>query len=418
MRNQMKKLNRMGFKTPYPTMYDDILDAEDFLDVLLSEHSKRRNEAQYRIDGVVVCCNSNFIRIESNSNPQTMFAFKKNEKATTRVISVRWDVTRYGRLAPIVQIEPVFILGNEYKELSGVHAKEIKEKQIGAGALVVVSLCGDIIPKITEVIEESEPTFPEFEYYWNGTEVHIYVKNLEDFPDRDILKMDNFLKVLGIKHCGFKTLEKMYENGINTIDKLVRVRVSDLEGIERMGTKSATRIVDEIREGLSRVTWPKIMAASGIFPELVGVERCEAFITRFPNFRFQEITKSEIIEIHGFGDIMADKMIEGLPKFKRWIEKNDLCKPKVIQIKKKEKTFQGQVIVFTGLTATDVLKDEIKARGGIVKDTLVNATTLLVKKNEAYSSNKTQKAEEKGIRIITNEQFLIFLKNSEKKINF
>lgn len=400
---QFKKLKKYGFKIPSPVSISDVESAENFLQILLEEHTERKN-SEYRTDGIVIVSDENFQKIEDNSNPSFAFAFKKNTIKATEILDVEWNVSRHGYLKPKALIEPVEIAGTTFSKISVYNAREVLNKGIGPGAIVTVTLSGDSIPKIVEIIEEAEPSFPNVEFHWNSSEVDIILD--EENSGSEIRQLDHFLGTIGVKNCGIKTLEKIYDAGFDSVSKLIRVKVKDLVEIEGLGQKSATKLVNAIDESLKRITWAKIMAGCGIFPESIGISRCELFVQTFPNFMFEEITAEEIKSINGFGEILASRMADNLPKFKRWISKNKKCMPIKVEDRNVEKDLSGEVIVFTGVTASDVLREELTSRGATVKDNFVKAATLIVKKNEAFTSDKTKKAAEKGIKMITLKQFL------------
>lgn len=405
---QLKKLHKLGFKLPNPSIFHDVDSGDDFLEALLEEHSLRKN-SEYRTDGIVVVSDPNCSMITENSNPSFAFAFKKNTIEITKVLGVEWNVSRHGYLKPIALFEPVEIVGVTFGRASIYNAREVLTKGIGEGALVAVTLSGDSIPSIVEIIQTAEPSFPDVEYDWNSSEVDIMIRNIEDDSQVKIRQLDHFLAMIGVKNCGLKTLERIFDAGYDSIPKLIRVRVKDLVEIERMGEKSAVKLVNAIQECLSNITWPKIMAGCGIFPELIGIARCETFVEAFPDFMFQDITCEEIRSISGFGDILAERMADNLPAFKEWISKNKMCKPTKVKKIDVEKDLAGHVIVFTGVTATDTLREQLIARGAIVKDTFVKTATVVVRKNESFTSDKTKKALEKKIDLVTLKEFLTLI---------
>ncbi len=410
MSKQFKQLKKFGFKTPKPIV-EDFDEPEEFLEFLKTELETRNEKRKYRTDGLVIVSESTFYRNEENSNPTCSFAFKMNTFAVTKIKKIKWKVTRYGYLTPIAIVEPVEILGTTMKKVSAVHAKEVELKGIGPGAIVTVTFAGDIIPKIVSCVKKAEPTWPKVDFHWDENEVEIMVDRPEDFEEITILQMNFFLKTLGVKDCGIKRLKMLYENGITKLDKLVRLKEEDMDGLVGFGSKLAPKIVLAIKNGIKRITWSKLMAGSGIFGEGLGEERFEMLISSFPDWRCEDLTPEDLITIPGIGPILSEQISLNLPKFKEWINKNKLCIPGERAKSAVEQDLRGEVIIFTGFT-NESLKHELQSRGAIIKDNWVNSATLVVAKSVNANSNKITKAREKGVKVMNIEKFIKKYKSS------
>ena len=112
----------------------------------------KKNEL-YRIDGIVVVPNVYMKEENINKNPDHIFAYKCDEVAVTKVISVIWNITsKDGYLNPLVKYEPIKLLGNTYSYFYGHNARFIVEKSLGEGAIISVRINGDIIPGYDKTI--------------------------------------------------------------------------------------------------------------------------------------------------------------------------------------------------------------------------------------------------------------------------
>jgi len=139
------------------------------------------------------------------------------------------------------------------------------------------------------------------------------------------------------------------------------------------------------------------MAASGLFGELIGDTIMNEFISKFPMWEIQDITKDEILKIHGFGEFRAQNISEGLPKFKQWISENPMIRPQ--KRENTDQTLAGQIIVFTGFEGSEI-KMYLQNKGAVVKDNWVVGATILLAKNVNSTSAKSKNAKNKGIPIV------------------
>lgn len=74
----------------------------------------------------------------------------------------------------------------------------------------------------------------------------------------------------------------------------------------------------------------------------------------------------------------------------------------VINYVRKNKMFKNQVVVFTGFRDEE-MKRFIEVEGGVVKNSMVNGTTLLITKNLSFTSSKIVQANKRGIEMMSRE---------------
>ena len=141
---QQNFLENMGFYTvPYlkvDKIDSNLLSTKESCNKLLSD----LNQDVFECDGLVVNCDD----IE--------FAVKWNEEGVeTKVIDIKYQPSRLGKLTPVIYIEPVELSGATINKLSGFNYQFIVDNGVGVGSIIKVVRSGDVIPYITDIITNS-----------------------------------------------------------------------------------------------------------------------------------------------------------------------------------------------------------------------------------------------------------------------
>jgi DNA ligase (NAD+) len=122
-----------------------------------NEISTERKDLNYPIDGLVVKINDNQIHEAIGvvgKTPRGWCAIKfAPEEVVTKVLGITWQVGRTGKLTPVAELEPIELMGTVVKRATLHNYKEVIEKNIEFGDLVVIRKAGDIIPEVVKVIK-------------------------------------------------------------------------------------------------------------------------------------------------------------------------------------------------------------------------------------------------------------------------
>ena len=373
----------------------------DFLDTTLDTFKSR---SRYVIDGIVIYHNKKY-PVNTNKNPKHAFAYKKNYSVSTEVVDVVWDTTRYGVYKPRVQIKEVVINGSHINFASGFNAKYISDNKIGPGTKVSVTLSGEVIPFITNVIKSTTAKMPEEEYEWNKTEVDIVVKKQTDGMVAKLL--ENFVKTLKMKSVSLKTVEKITAAGYTTIPELLALTAEDFEDIG-FGPKQSVNIYNAIHKIVDgEIEVEKLMAASNIFGFGYAVRKFTMITKARPDvfsMADDEDLREEILEVEGIGEETVDQFVKNLPRFMTFLEENPIFNVEFPRVPSESDSedegdgeFKDQKVVFSGFRDED-LKNRIESGGGEVVNTVSGKTTMLIVK-ENNGSSKIKKAEKLGVTI-------------------
>jgi DNA ligase (NAD+) len=127
---------------------DDLAGVQGYIDY----YGEHRHDVEHEIDGVVVKVDEVGVqrRLGSTSRaPRWAIAFKyPPEEVTTRLLDIRVNVGRTGRVTPYGVMEPVFVSGSTVEMATLHNASEVRRKGVLIGDSVVLRKAGDVIPEI------------------------------------------------------------------------------------------------------------------------------------------------------------------------------------------------------------------------------------------------------------------------------
>ena len=129
---------------------------------------EHRHDIEHEIDGVVVKVDEVALqrRLGSTSRaPRWAIAFKyPPEEATTKLLDIRVNVGRTGRVTPFAFMEPVVVAGSTVSLATLHNASEVRRKGVLIGDRVVIRKAGDVIPEVLgPVVELRDGTEREFQ---------------------------------------------------------------------------------------------------------------------------------------------------------------------------------------------------------------------------------------------------------------
>ena len=388
-----------------------------------------RMDFPYDIDGAVVKLNNLSDRSILGSTakcPKWAVAYKyPPEQKESRVADIVVQVGRTGVLTPKAVLEPVRLAGTTVTNATLHNQDYITEKDIRIGDTVVVQKAGEIIPEIVSVVKEKRPegTKP---YHLpdkcpvcgaavlrdpDGAAVRCtgaecpaqLLRNMIHFASRDAMDIDG---------VGPAVLQQLIESGLvsNPAD-LYDLRAEQLEGLDRMGKKSAQNAVDAIARSKENDLW-RLIFALGI--RQVGAKAAKILATHFGSMDgLRRATAEELTEIDDVGAVTADYITH-------WMQ-SDQAADLLARLQKAgvnmechqelvDRRFAGMTFVLTG-ALTRFTREEagemIELRGGKVSSSVSKKTTYVVAGENAGS--KLKKAGELGVSVLSEEEFLALL---------
>ncbi len=407
---------------------------EEVYDYLLT-WEKDRFQLPVAIDGVVIKVNSlkqQEILGFTAKSPRWAIAYKfKAEEAATILTSVDYQIGRTGAVTPVANLEPVQLAGTRVKRASLHNADIIAGLDLHFGDTVFVEKGGEIIPKITRVdISKRHPMArpvvfislcPEC-----GTplvrsegEAAWYCPNDTGCPPQIKGKIEHFIsrKAMNIEGIGSETVELLYQNQlVHSVADLYDLRMEHLVPLERMGEKSADRIIRSLEASRS-VPFTRVLFALGIRYAGETVAKNLALAAGSIE-RLQSMTKEELLDINEIGEKIAASVIE---YFRNPLHIEIITKLKNLGIRfqtdpstplKSGNKLQGLNFVISGTFvhhSRDELKQMIEMHGG-KNSSSISKNTDYVLAGENMGPSKLGKARQLNIPLISETDFLMMIK--------
>ena len=404
-------------------------------DGIISYHrelEEKRNDLPYEIDGTVFKINNYNERENLGSrsrSPRWAIAGKfKAQQATTVINDIDVQVGRTGALTPVAKLNPVYVAGVTVTSATLHNQDKIDRKDIRIGDTVLIERAGDVIPKVVKVITEKRPngTKPfqipaECPACGHGAhrpegEVILRCGNIS-CPRQIKGRIQHFASKLAmnIDGLGVKVIDQLVEEGLlKTIDDLYSLNQESLVVLDRLGEKSAGNLIEAISNS-KETTFARFVYALGI--RNVGEHIAKVLEKQFSGNlgEFQNADVEELENIDEIGPIVAETVVQfWSDKSNKLIVQNCLDKGvSLAEIEIKEyQLFEGQIFVFTGSLENFTrknAKDMVEDLGGKASSSVSKNTDFVVAGPGAGS--KLKKAEELGIDVLTEDEFLAKVKN-------
>lgn len=436
--------------------FDDVI-------AYIEEIGERRHDLLHEIDGIVVKVDSYAAqRLLGHTSrvPRWAVAYKyPPEEVHTKLLDIRVDVGRTGRVTPYAVMEPVFVSGSTIERATLHNQDVVKAKGVLIGDTVVLRKAGDVIPEVVApvvalrdgserpfVMPSTCPSCGSALAPAKAGDADLRCTNPRSCPaqlterlcyaaSRSALDIDALgyeaAKALTNPGGGVKPLLDSESNLFNlTVDDLREVMVlrerrvgeSTVVGLEpyfftkptrsnpvSVPTKSALNLVVELGKAKEQPLWRVLVALS---IRHVGPTAARALAAEFGSMgAIREAGKGRLSAVDGVGATIADSIISWFDvdwhreivdawadAGVRMADERDESIPQ---------TLEGLTIVATGSFegfTRDSIKDAIISRGGKASSSVSKRTNYVVAGTNAGS--KLAKAEALGVPVLSEEQFV------------
>ena len=357
--------------------------------------------------------------------PRNSFAFKwADEMRETRLIDMEWSPSRTGLINPVAIFEPVELEGTTVSRASVHNISIVKELQLGIGDTIKVYKANMIIPQIAENLTKSgnlvipdkcpvcghearirQENDVETLYCMNPDCVAKKIKSFSLFTSRDAMNIDGLSEA---------TLEKFIAMGfIHNFGDIFEIgkykdQIVEMEGFGQKSFDNLMASLEKARE----TTLAKVIYSLGIAG--IGLANAKV-ICKYFNDDIEKIRHAnveEISSIEGIGPVIAGSLAdyfkneENNGKLDHLLEHLHLIHEEVSG----EQMFAGKTFVITGsvehFANRPQVKEFIEARGGKVTGSVTKKTDYLINNDKTSTSSKNKKAQELGIPILSEEDFL------------
>lgn len=370
-----------------------------------------RDRVPFDIDGIVVAMDRPYEL--TVRNPLHAFAFKSSDMETVAevvVTAVIWTASKDCRLVPVVCWDPVELDGKMVGKATGHNAKNVVDRGIGIGARLQVCRSGQVIPYIKTVLARAKPTLPLVPCDWSPSGIDL----MQTSADRNttIRCLAHFFRTVDVPGLGERTVSKLFDEGFDSVRKIMTATVAELQAIPKLGTKSATNLVTAIAKHVPAADLATIMCASNCFGPGFAVKRLRLIVSACPDVLTQDPSLEMLEAIPGIQTKTAAKFLAGLEPFRNFLrsELPDLPTPTSNTTAADQQTLTManaqmlQVVVFTGFR-DKTMRAFVESQGGRIATTVSGKTTLLVHKAGAKGSKLT-KARSIGTPMMTRALFL------------
>jgi DNA ligase (NAD+) len=423
-----------------------VLDTTEDVQSFIDHHGIHRHDGLHEIDGVVVKVDEVPLQRQLGTTsraPRWAIAFKyPPEEVNTRLLDIRVNVGRTGRVTPYGVMQPVTVAGSTVEMATLHNADEVKRKGVLIGDTVVLRKAGDVIPEIVgPVVELRDGTERPFvmptECPACGTPLAPEKEGDKDIRCPNSRACPSQLRerifglasrsALDVEALGWEGAIALLESGVitdeSTLFDLTEQDVARVPLYTRAAKKTdppeavvdgrvlsanGKRLVANLRAASSQPLWRVLVALS---IRHVGPTAARALASRFGSMEaIRSATTEELAEAEGVGHVIADAVTRWFEVdwhreiIERWaaagVRMRDERDETVLR------TLEGRTVVVTGSLenwSRDEAKEAIIGRGGKASGSVSKRTDYVVV--GANAGSKAARAEEFGVPVLDEAQF-------------
>jgi len=404
---------------------------------------ERRHELEHEIDGVVVKVDDFALqrRLGATSRaPRWAVAYKyPPEEAQTKLLDIRVNVGRTGRVTPFAYMTPVRIAGSTVGLATLHNASEVKRKGVLIGDTVMIRKAGDVIPEVLgPVVDLRDGTEREFVMPTHcpecGTplapakegDADIRCPNARSCPAQLRERVFHVAGrgALDIEGLGYEAAIALLRAGVITDEgDLFTLTRDDLLRTELFRTKdgelsaNGARLLENLDRAKSRPLWRVLVALS---IRHVGPTAARALATEFGGLdAIMAASQEQLAAVEGVGATIAAAVTEwfAVDWHRAIVDKWRAAGVRMADERDTsiERTLEGLTIVVTGSLTSfsrDEAKEAIVARGGKAAGSVSKKTAYVVAGDSPGS--KYDKAVELGVPILDEDGFRALLENGQR----
>jgi DNA ligase (NAD+) len=386
-----------------------VLPDLDEVRAFIDYYAEHRHDVEHEIDGVVVKVDQISIqrRLGSTSRaPRWAIAFKyPPEEVNTKLVDIRVNVGRTGRVTPFAELEPVLVAGSTVTFATLHNASEVVRKGVLIGDTVVVRKAGDVIPEILgPVVDKRDGTERPFEMPTHCPEcgsplapakegdVDIRCPNSRSCPAQLRERLFHLASrgALDIEVLGYKAGMALLNDGvIHDEGDLFSVDADALRRsdffVNKNGTlgSNATKLLANLGEVKSRPLWRVLVALS---IRHVGPTAAQALARRFGSVdAIEAASVEELAAADGVGPTIAESLKEwfAVDWHREVVEKWRAAGVRMAEERVDEgpRPLEGITVVVTGSLSAysrDEAAEAIAVRGGKASGSVSKKTDFVV----------------------------------------
>ncbi len=396
----------------------------------IDEYTTKRSSLEYEIDGIVIKVNEKEKYEEigyTAKSPKWAIAYKfPAEEVSTRLKGITFQVGRTGNITPVAELEPVRVAGSVISRATLHNYDYILEKDIRVNDIVFIRKAGDVIPEVQKVdLERRDISSAKFEMitkcpvcgselYKSESEVDHYcvnptcegkvIESIAHFCSRNACNIDGL---------GDSLVDMLYKGGfLKDITDIYNLHQHEdaLINLERMGSKRVSNLLEAI-ENSKNNNLDKLLFGLGI--RHVGSKTSVVISKYFKDLdHIMKATYEELESIDEIGSIIAMSIVKYFGDENNVRIVNELKEHGINTIYHQGETidnayFTEKKIVLTGkleLMGRKEAKELLESMNASVSSSVSSKTDLVIAGKE--SGSKLKKANELGIKVISEEEFV------------
>jgi DNA ligase (NAD+) len=411
-------LSKLGFSV---SDQSEVVTGAAGIEAYHAKMTKIRSTLEFDADGSVAKLNDLRLQDEvgfTSRAPKWAIAYKfPAEEVATKLLAITIQVGRTGKITPVAELEPRLVEGSEVSRATLHNQDFMVALDLRLGDRVLLRKAGGVIPEIVKVlINERDAHSAPFEFPTNcpacGSE--LVKTGAHHFCRNDACKAKEFERIrhfvsrdaMDIQGLGDERINQLLEAGlVKDVADLYALEVEKVAALDRMGEKSAVKLVDQIQASKSRELSRVIY---GLGMNMVGDKVSNLLERNFPDLpAIQHATLEQFSSISGMGDTIAASIVDGLnlPRIKALIDKLEAAGLNLTSNAKPIGTqLAGLAFVITGsLTKSrDEIQKHLEENGARVTGSVTKKTNYLIAGEAAGS--KLDKAEELGVSVLNEAQ--------------
>ena len=397
------------------------------------EWKDKKNELSFPVDGIVLKVNSIPQQKElgeTAKSPRWIIAYKyQPETAETEVISIDAQVGRTGVITPVARLQPISLSGSTVRNATLHNYDEIARLNITIGDTVEIEKSGEIIPKVIRVVTKAAQknpfkppdTCPSCKSLLVRIEGEVALRCINtSCPAQIFASLNHFVsrEAMNIDGFGPALIEQLINQKIvSDPADLFCLTVEVLADLERMGTKSATNIVNAIDKAKNN---PLHRLIHGLGIRMIGAQAAKVLASAVNDISdLQRMDTEELAQLDTIGPNMAESVHmyfqqnKNIDLIKNLRDAGVNCKGENPQKQDTPLPLSGKIFVLTGALDTltrDEAREHIEKLGGKVSSSVSKKTFAVIAGKEPGS--KFTKANQLGITILGEKELLELLKKN------
>jgi len=392
---------------------------------------KEKSSYDFLIDGMVIKINSLPVREELGETqkfPRGMLAYKFDALETTTTLNdIVWQVGRTGKLTPVGILEPIELAGVTVQRATLNNYNDILRKNVKIGSRVFIRRSNEVIPEILGMAQDVEGSFvpkkpthcPSCGHLLQEGQIEITCPNHFGCQKQIIERLSFFAskKAMNIEDLSIKTIEQMHKLlNVKTYSDLYKLTAEDLYKLDSFKDKKVNNVLKSI-ENSKKPKLNQFIFALGI--DNVGEKTAKQLANHFKTFDALKNAKLEqlvclpdIAEITAQGIVSFFNDINNIQEIENLFNIGVYPEEQKNIVLDKQNFFTGKKVVLTGtletLSRTEA-SQMIENVGGETASSVSKLTDYVVAGKEAGS--KLTKAQNLGITILNEQQFLEYINN-------